>query len=45
VLTPGVVRADARLEVVSFNAEGQTVASAFAAKVRADPSIPDMPDD
>lgn len=45
VTVPGAVRASAGLELVSRNADGQTIAEAFAAKVRADPSIPDMPDD
>lgn len=41
VLTPGVVRTDAGLELVSSDPQAATVAATFAAKVRADPSIPD----
>jgi MOSC domain-containing protein YiiM len=41
VVTPGTVRTDAGLELVSSNPNGLTVAFAFAAKVRADPTIPD----
>lgn len=44
VLEVGVVRAGASLELMFRRSKGQTVAAAFAAKVRADPTIPDMPD-
>lgn len=45
VTTPGTVHAAAGLELVRQSTDGQTIAEAFAAKVRADPAIPDMPDD
>jgi MOSC domain-containing protein YiiM len=41
VITPGTVRANASLELVSSDQTGLTIASVFAAKVRADPTIPD----
>jgi MOSC domain-containing protein YiiM len=41
VITPGTVQIDADLELVSSGPNGLTIASAFAAKVRADPTIPD----
>jgi MOSC domain-containing protein YiiM len=41
VVTPGTVRTDAGLELVSSDPNSLTIASAFAAKVRADPTIPD----
>ncbi len=41
VVTPGTVRADAGLELTSSDPDGLTIATAFAAKVRADPTIPD----
>ena len=41
VITPGTVWAEATLELVSSDPNSPTVASVFAAKVRADPSIPD----
>jgi len=41
VITPGTVRVDAGLELVSSDPTQLTITSAFAAKVRADPTIPD----
>lgn len=41
VVTPGTVRTNAGLELVSSDPDGLTIASAYAAKVRADPTIPD----
>jgi MOSC domain-containing protein YiiM len=41
VVTPGTVWTDADLELLSSNPNGLTIAAAFAAKVRADPTIPD----
>jgi MOSC domain-containing protein YiiM len=41
VVTPGTVRTNAGLELVSSDPNSLTIASAFAAKVRADPTIPD----
>ena len=41
VVTPGRVRTTARLELVSSDPNELTIAAAFAAKVRADPTIPD----
>jgi MOSC domain-containing protein YiiM len=41
VITPGTVRTNASLELVSSNQNGLTIASAFAAKMRTNPTIPD----
>ncbi len=41
VITPGRVRANADLKLVQSDPDGLTIAAAFAAKVRADPTIPD----
>lgn len=41
VVTPGTARTDADLELMSSAPSGLTIASAYAAKVRADPTIPD----
>lgn len=41
VVTPGRVRTSASLKLVSSDPNNPTIASAFAAKMRADPTIPD----
>lgn len=41
VVTPGTVRSGTGLELVSSDPSSPTIASAFAAKMRADPTIPD----
>lgn len=44
VRTPGTVKLNSRLELIKSDPNAPTIAEAFAAKVRNDPTVPDMPE-